>query len=150
MSHSFTNLLYHLVFATKERRPWLSDALRPGLYAYLGGVVRELGGIALEINGVADHVHVLAKLRPDGRLSDVLRELKAGSSAWVKKADAAPEAFAWQNGYGAFTVSHSQVETVRRYIQNQEEHHRTVSFDEEMRRFIRAHGLAADEKELWE
>jgi REP element-mobilizing transposase RayT len=150
MSHSFTNLLYHLVFATKERQPWLGDALRPDLFDLLGGLVRRSRGLPLEINGMPDHVHLLVKLRPDVRLCDVVRALKARSSFWAHQAGPELEGFAWQTGYGGFSVSHSQVEVVRRYIRNQETHHRTVTFDDEMRKLVRLHGLEVEEQALWE
>src|SRR5262249_2507573 len=130
MAHSFTNLLYHIIFSTKGRAPWIDAATRPRLHEYLGGVIRGEGGIALLINGVADHVHILAKLRQDKAVSEVLRAVKANSSGWIHRTFPALAEFAWQSGYGAFTVSFSQVERVRQYIRGQEEHHRRVSFQE--------------------
>lgn len=144
---SYTNLLYHLVYATKERAPLITAALRPRLHEYLGGTVRGLGGVALEINGVADHVHLLVKLPPTLALSDFLRELKANSSGWAKKQTAGR--FAWQSRYGAFTVSESQVERVRHYISHQEEHHRRVNFEEEFIAILRAHRIDFKEGYLW-
>jgi REP element-mobilizing transposase RayT len=149
MAHSFTNLLCHIVFATKERQPWLEPALRPELWKVLSGAVRSEGGIALEVNGMAEHVHILAKLPASRAVSDILRAVKAKSSHWLKRQLNAQE-FAWQTGYGAFSVSQSQVEIVRRYIQLQEEHHREMPFTDEMRKLIRAHGLEVDEQLLWE
>jgi putative transposase len=116
MSH--TNLLYHIVYATKERAPLITQTLRPRLHEYLGGTVRGLGGIALEVNGTSDHVHVLAKLRPTISVSDFLSQLKSGSSGWGKRRTAGR--FGWQARFAAFTVSESRVERVRRYIRNQE------------------------------
>jgi putative transposase len=150
MSHSYTNLLYHIVFATKGREPWLSEPLRPPLFAYLGDSIREMGGIALLVNGIADHVHVLTKLRPDRNLSDVMRELKARSSGWVHRKYAELTAFRWQTGYGAFTVSQSQAKVVHAYIENQEAHHRTLTFTDEMRQLLRRHGLDLNEADLWD
>ena len=150
MSHSYTNLLYHIVFATKGREPWLLEPLRPSLFAYLGDAIREMDGIALIVNGIADHVHVLAKLRPDRTLSDVMRELKARSSGWIHRKYAELTAFRWQTGYGAFTVSQSQVDLVRTYIKNQETHHQTMTFTDEMRQLLRRHGLDLNEADLWE
>jgi REP element-mobilizing transposase RayT len=150
MAHSYTNLLYHVVFATKGREPWLGDTWRPALCAYVGGVIRELGGIALIVNGMPEHIHILAKLRPDRSLSDVLRELKARSSAWVHRTHPALKVFSWQTGYGAFTVSQSQAKPVHEYIENQETHHRVMPFSEEMQRLLRRNGLECDERALWE
>ena len=150
MAHSFTNLLYHLVFSTKERQPWLDADMRPRLFPYLGGLVREEGGVALIVNGVADHVHLLVKLRPDRAVADVLRALKAGSSFWVHKTFPDHEHFAWQTGYGAFSVSQSQVERVHSYIQRQEEHHRARPFRDEFTALLRAHGMQLREEEMWD
>jgi REP element-mobilizing transposase RayT len=121
MSQSFTNLLYHIIFSTKDRRPLITSAYEPRLYEYIGGILKGTGGISLSINGAEDHVHVLAKLRPDRALSDVLRDLKCNASGWMH--DVFPEVrdFSWQRGYGAFTVSQSHVEEVRRYLVRQKE-----------------------------
>ena len=151
MPHSYTNLLYHLVFSTKDRRPLIDETLRPRLYEYLGGTIRGMGGVALEIGGIADHVHLLVKLRQDRAVSNILRDLKANSSGWVNEhglGKASP--FAWQIGYGAFTVSESQVEKVRQYIRNQEIHHRKTTFEEEFIALLQAHGIAYDPEHLWE
>jgi len=142
----YTNLLYHIVYATKERAPLITNRLRPRLHEYLGGTVRGLGAIAIEVNGTSDHVHVLAKIRPTIAVSDFMSKLKSGSSGWAKRQTAGR--FGWQARFGAFTVSESQVERVRRYIRNQEEHHRRVSFDEELRSLLRAHNIDFDEAHL--
>jgi len=116
---SYTNLLYHFVFSTKRREPSLHADLRPRLYEYLGGGIRDEKGIALAINGMADHVHILAKLRQDKAVSDMLRGIKANSSGWIHRTSPDLERFAWQEGYGAFSVSQSQVERVKEYIRHQ-------------------------------
>lgn len=144
---SFTNLLYHIVYATKERAPLITSALRPRLHEYLGGTVRALGGIALEVNGTADHVHVVARLPPIISVSDFLSKLKSGSSGWARRQTNGR--FAWQARFGAFTVSESQVERVRRYVRNQEAHHRKQSFEEEWKALLRAHRIEFDERHLW-
>lgn len=144
---SYTNLLYHIVYATKERAPLITNTLRPRLHEYLGGTVRGLGGIALEINGTNDHVHVLAKLRPTLSVSEFMSKLKSGSSGWAKRQTAGR--FGWQARFGAFTVSESQVERVRRYIRYQEEHHRKLSFEEEFKVLLRAHKIDFDTAHLW-
>jgi len=145
MSH--TNLLYHIVFATKERAPLITTALRPRLHEYLGGTIRGLGGVALEINGTNDHVHVLAKLRPTISVSEFLSKLKSSSSSWAKRQTNGR--FGWQARFGAFTVSESQVEHVRRYIRNQEEHHRKKSLEDELKALLRANRIDFDEVHLW-
>jgi len=144
---SYTNFLYHIVYATKERAPLITKPLRPRRHEYLGGTVRGLGGIAIEINGVADHVHILAKLRPTVSISDFLSKLKSGSSGWAKRQTSGR--FGWQARYGAFTVSESQVERVRRYIRSQEEHHRKHSFEEQFKALLLAHRIDFDEARLW-
>jgi REP element-mobilizing transposase RayT len=148
MSSSYCNLLYHVVFATKDREPWIRAAIRPRIHQYLGGAIRKENGIALIVNGASDHVHILAKLRQDKALSKFTGELKANSSGWISRTFESAAGFAWQEGYGAFTVSESQVPKIRRYIERQEEHHRTVSFLEEFKVILRAHGLPFDERYL--
>ena len=108
---SYTNLLYHIVYATKERAPLITKTLSPKLHAYLGGIVRGLGSIPIEINGVSDHVHLLVKLRPTISVSEFLSKLKSNSSGWAKRQTRGR--FAWQSRYGAFTVSESQVDRVK-------------------------------------
>jgi REP element-mobilizing transposase RayT len=144
---SYTNLLYHIVYSTKERAPLITKTLRPRLHEYLGGTVRGLNGIALEINGTADHVHVLAKLRPTISVSDFLSKLKSGSSGWAKRQTAGR--FGWQARFAAFTVSESQVERVRTYIINQERHHRKQTFEEEFKKLLKAHNIDFDAAHLW-
>ena len=144
---SYTNLLYHIVYATKERAPLITKVLRPRLHEYLGGTVRGLNGIPIEINGVADHVHLLVRLKPTLSVSEFLSKLKSNSSGWAKKQTNGR--FAWQARFAAFTVSESQVERVRRYISNQEEHHRASSFEEEFKALLRAHHIDFNEAHLW-
>ncbi|HEV7475504.1 MAG TPA: IS200/IS605 family transposase [Pyrinomonadaceae bacterium] len=144
---SYTNLLYHIVYATKGRAPLITNLLRPRLHEYLGGIVKGLGSIPIEINGVSDHVHLLVKLRPTISVSEFLSKLKSNSSNWGKRQT--KDRFAWQARYGAFTVSESQVENVRRYIRNQEKHHLRMSFEEEFKALLKAHQLDFDEVHLW-
>src|SRR5687768_8675558 len=150
MAHSYTNLLYHMVFSTKDRQAWLSEDMSALLYQYLGGAIRSEGGIALAINGWSDHVHALAKLRLDKAVSDVIRDLKANSSGWIHRTFRGLRGFAWQTGYGAFTVSQSQVESVERYIANQRVHHQRVSFQGEFIALLKAHGIEYDERYIWD
>ena len=146
MSDSYTNLLYHIVFSTKDRRPIITSEYESRLYDYIGGTIRGVGGISLELNGTTDHVHLLAKLRPDHALSDVLRDLKANASGWMHDVFPVLKDFSWQRGYGAFTVSQSNVEEVRRYILRQKEHHEKVSFRDEFIQFLTANGIEYDER----
>ena len=149
MSKSYTNLIYHIVFATKGRRPTITPERQARLYEYIGGIVRKLGGILLAINGMADHIHILVKLRPDRSVSDVMRDLKANSSGWMH--DVFPDAsdFSWQRGFGAFTVSTSQVEGVKRYIAEQQIHHAEKVFEDEFVGLLRKNEVEFDSKYLW-
>ena len=146
MSDSYTNLLYHIVFSTKDRRLLITPEYEIRLYDYIGGTLRRAGGISLELNGTEDHIHLLAKLRPTRAVSDVLRDLKANGSGWMHEVFPSLKDFSWQRGYGAFTVSQSNVEEVRRYIEKQKEHHRKVSFRDEFIQFLQANGIEYDER----
>ena len=146
MSDSYTNLLYHIVFSTKDRRPLISPEYETQLYDYVGGIVRGVGGISLALNGTEDHIHLLAKLRPDRALSDVLRDLKANATGWMHDVFPSLKNFSWQRGYGAFTVSQLNVEAVRVYISRQKEHHRKTSFRDEFIQFLRENGIEYDER----
>ena len=149
MPRSYTNLIYHIVFSTKDRRPTITAKRELRLYEYIGGIIRGLGGILLCVNGVADHVHLLVKLRPDKSVSDVLRELKSNSSGWMHSVFPDAVDFSWQNGYGAFTVSESQVPRVSDYIARQKEHHQKESFEDEFVSMLRVNGIEVEMKYLW-
>ena len=138
-----------MVFGTKDRRPLIAEAWRQRLHEYLGGIVRGMDATALEINGVKDHVHLLIRIRPIHLIDYFLRDLKADSSGWIHK-QGLSALFSWQRGYAAFTVSESQIGNVRRYIANQEEHHRKISFEEEFKALLKAHNIEFDERYLWE
>jgi REP element-mobilizing transposase RayT len=146
MGHSYTNLLYHIVFSTKDRRPLIPSDHEVHLYDYIGGTVRSLGGISLAVNGTEDHVHLLAKLRPDRALSDVLRKLKANASGWMHRVFPRLEDFTWQQGYGAFTVSQSNVRKVTEYIARQKQHHQKITFRDEFIEFLIANEIEFDER----
>ena len=149
MPQSYCNLLYHFVFSTKDREPLITDQVEQRLYEYIGGIVRKQGGVALSINGVADHLHLLAKLRQDRTIADTIRDLKSYSSGWMHKVFPELRDFTWQNGYGAFTVSVSQVPKVSRYIANQKEHHKVQSFRQEFEGLLRKNQIEFDERYLW-
>ena len=140
---SYTNLLYHIVFGTKGRLPLITADIKHRFHQYLGGTIRGLGGTALEINGIEDHVHLLVKLNPKIPLSDFVRDLKSNSSSWAK--DNGLPKFAWQRRYGAFTVSESQMEIVRKYIQNQEQDHKKFEFKAEFETMLSSNGIAIDD-----
>jgi REP element-mobilizing transposase RayT len=140
MSHTFSQLLFHFVFSTQNREELIGPDLRPKLYSYLEGIVQSEGGVLLSIGGMPDHVHLLARLKPAIFIPDLLRSIKAGSSGWVNSRSR----FAWQEGYGAFSVSESSAKTVHRYIQNQEAHHRKQNFEAEWIGLLERHGIEFD------
>lgn len=150
MAHTFTNLLTHLIFSTKDRVPCVKADLKPNLFSYLGGIVREIKGKAYAIDGTTDHVHMLISLPASIALSDAVRVIKTNSSGWAHDQGANHRTFAWQIGYGAFSVSQSNVPDVIKYIQSQEEHHRKISFKEEFIAFLQRHGIEYDERYIWE
>jgi putative transposase len=149
MAHTFTDLLVHAVFSTSGRAPLLSDAIRADVHAYMGGILRELRALPIVIGGTADHVHFLARLPAEFSVADCLRLVKTNSSRWIKEKWPERRRFAWQRGYGAFSVSESRRGVVVRYIQDQERHHRRISFQEEFLALLRNHGVEFDEKYLW-
>jgi putative transposase len=139
---TYTQLRYHLVFATKYRMPVITGEVRNHLYDYMGGVLRGNGGVLLAVGGMPDHVHLLAGWRTTISIAEMLKTLKGSSSKWLNDgATAPPGGFNWQEGYGAFTVSASRVPAVRRYILNQEQHHQKVSFQQEFMNLLRKHGV---------
>lgn len=148
MSQSFTKLTYHIVFATKERRSLLRVEIRPRLYEYCGGITRNLDGVLLEIGGIEDHVHLLISLKQNTKLPEFVQKLKANSSRWLNQT--LVKSFSWQTGYGAFTVSESQIGIVRNYICNQEDHHRKHgNFENEFESLLKAHGIDFNREYLW-
>lgn len=149
MAHSFHYVLMHVVFSTKERRPTLTDDIRDRLFAYMGGIVRDAGGKALVINGVTDHVHCLVSMPSTVSSAEMIRMMKEKSSKWVHENFSEKRTFAWQTGYGAFSLSHSKLGEVIKYITNQEEHHRKVSFQEEFLSLLKRHGIEFDERYIW-
>ena len=148
MSSTHLSLHYHLVFSTKNREPWFPPGLRPRLHEYLGGILRAEGGIAHGIGGTGDHVHVLAGLRATHCLAAVMQRLKSVSSKWVHE-ELRLAGFAWQEGYGGFTVGASHLESVRSYVLNQEAHHRGTTFQEEYVKMLKLGLVEYDERYLW-
>ncbi len=147
MGSTFISLHYHIVFSTKDRKPFIADAWRERLFEYLGGTVKGLEGISQGVGGTSDHVHLLVGLKATHRLADFMRELKKASSSWVHEV-ADDSRFAWQEGYGAFTVSAPARNQVRQYIANQEQHHRRKSFREEFEEFLHRAGIQYEDRWL--
>ena len=144
MSHTYTNLLVHVIFSTKNREPFIKAKFKPDLHAYIGGVVRELKGTAMIVGGTENHVHLLARLPAMSPVADVVRIVKANTSKWVHEKWPEEWGFGWQTGYAALTVSESKADGVRRYIADQENHHRTISFEDEFVAFLRKNGIPYD------
>jgi len=145
---SYTSLNHHIVFSTKERRPFLKADTMSRLVPYLGGIIRDDGGTMLKANGPADHIHVIVTLPATLALADVLRTVKSVSSKWIHGTFPRLKAFAWQDGYAAFSVSRSVLPKVVRYVADQAEHHRKMSFTEELVALLKKHGIAYDERYL--
>jgi REP-associated tyrosine transposase len=148
MARTYTKLIYHIVFSTKERIALITTEIRDRLYEYLGGVIRGEKGSLMEIGGMPDHVHILARFGAAIAVSEMLKHIKGSSSHWLSQATGTW--FAWQNGYGAFSVSESQVAAVRKYIQQQEEHPKRISFKDELITLLRKHRIEFDESDLFD
>ncbi len=150
MASTLNNLLYHIVFSTKNREPVITAPIRKDLYAYMGGIIRAEGGTLLEIGGIADHVHLVVRFKSDPSVATMVRTIKSKSSKWLNMQPKRPGRFEWQRGYAAFTVSVSQLANVRTYVRNQEQHHRRRTFQEELRALLDKHGVEYDERYLWD
>ena len=146
MAYSYSNCLMHIVFSTKHRQKTISRALRPRLWSYLGGIARKNGMGALAVGGTDDHVHMLVSIPATLPIAKAVQLIKGGSSKWVHDTFPTHKGFAWQEGYGAFSVSVSVVDETKSYIGRQEEHHRTKTFEEEFVAFLRRHQIEYDER----
>ena len=151
MSQSHAQIYLHLVYSTKHRQPFLTDpALRAQTHAYLAGTCKNLDSPAVIVGGVADHVHLLTRFSRTHSVAELIRELKRESSKWLKEQSADLADFHWQDGYGAFSVSPAHVDPLKKYIAEQEAHHRRVTFQDEYRRILRKYGLEWDERYVWD
>ena len=151
MPQSLARVVLHVVFSTKNRVPFLKDPeLRARLHAYMAGVLQNIGCEPILIGGVEDHVHILCNLSRTITIAGLVEEAKKSPSKWMKEQGPAFSDFYWQGGYGAFSVSQSNVEQVREYVARQEEHHRKVSFQDEFRVLCRKHGVEIDERYVWD
>ncbi len=148
MPSTHTSLHAHVVFSTKDRRPWIDLAWRSRLHEYLGGLIRTAQAIPEAIGGTADHVHLLIGLRATHALATLVQDIKQTSSRWIHETINEKE-FGWQQGYGAFSLSPTARDAVKAYIANQEEHHRTKTFQEEYTEFLHKSGVKFDERYLW-
>lgn len=150
MSQSLSNILVHLIWSTKDRQPWLAPGIRERTHAFLAGSARQLDCDAYRVGGVADHVHLAVRLSRTLSVADLVKALKTASSKWLKEQDSTFAGFHWQQGHGAFSVSMSQKDTLLQYIDTQEEHHRTRTFQDEYRDFLQKYGIAYDERYVWD
>ncbi len=148
MPSTHLSLHYHIIFSTKDRRPYITNEWRDRLHEYLGGLIRAADAVPEAIGNVADHVHLLAGLKATHTLSSFVQDIKQTSSRWIHETIGVKD-FAWQQGYGAFTVSVSNRSDVKEYILKQEEHHRSKTFQEEYVMFLERHEVAYEEKYLW-
>jgi putative transposase len=148
MPSTHSSIHIHVVFSTKNRFPFLDPRYRADIHAYLGACLKRLDAFPSEIGGVDDHVHMLVGIKPTHAVADLVREAKRASSEWMKEENRVSK-FAWQEGYGAFSVSQSSMDHVRTYIREQEQHHRRRTFQEEYREFLEKHEVAFDERYLW-
>jgi putative transposase len=150
MANTYTCLHYHVIFSTKNRERWIASDIEPRVWSYLGGIARENQLKSHLIGGFDDHIHMLVRIPPAVAVSEAVKRIKGGSSKWIKENFPQIQTFAWQDGYGAFTVSRSQIGEVENYIRGQREHHRLKTFQEEYRSFLDKHEVEYDEKYLWD
>lgn len=150
MPHSFTSQLLHCVFSTKQRQKIIAPELQQRLWPYLGGIARENHMKALSVGGTEDHVHLLLSLPSTLSIAKGIQLIKGGSSKWVHDTFPEHRAFAWQEGYGAFSIGVADVNRTMAYIENQAEHHRRRDFKEEFLAFLKKHGIEYDERYIWD
>ncbi len=150
MSHSYVSSLYHCVWSTKSRRRTIEPELRDRLWPYLGGIASKNKMKALAIGGVEDHVHILLSLPSTIEIAKAVQLIKGGSSKWVHETFPEHREFSWQEGYGAFSIGISQIDDTVKYIENQAEHHRRRTFQEEFIAFLEKHGIEYDPRYIWD
>lgn len=148
MGHSYCSSLYHCVFSTKERRKIITPEVQDRLWAYMGGIAREHGMTALAVGGMEDHTHLLVVIPATMPVATAMREIKSGASRWMHQECAMP-GFAWQEGYGAFSIGHSQIEATVQYIAGQREHHRRRDFQAEFLAILKKHRIEYDPRYVW-
>lgn len=149
MAGTFTKIYYHLVFSTKDRVKLIDDNIKTELYSYICGILKNEEGYVYSIGGMSDHIHILCSIPPKSSLSDSVKKIKVASSKWIKEKGGLYQKFNWQPGYGLFTVSHSQLNTVSKYIEQQKQHHENLSYKDEIRLLLKKHNIEFDEKYIW-
>ncbi len=150
MGQSLNKIYVHLVFSTKLRNPLITNTINEELFDYLGGICKNLECNPIQVGGYKDHVHVLCLLSKKIALMKLLEEVKSQSSKWIKTKGSEFESFYWQNGYGAFSVNPTEIEVVKNYIKNQEEHHKTKSFQEEFLAFLKKYNIEYEDRYIWD
>ena len=150
MPQSLSKVILHIIFSTKNRQPFLDSDVRPRMHAYLATICRDLGAELVHVGGIADHVHIVTTLPRTLSQAQLVEQIKKTSSKWIKELDARYRTFFWQRGYGAFSVSPSQLVAVLQYVEAQQTHHRTRTFQEEYRDLLRRHGIDFDERYVWD
>jgi REP element-mobilizing transposase RayT len=149
MPQSLSKVILQIIFSTKNRDPWLDANVRPRMHAYLATICRDLGADFVHVGGVSDHVHIVTTLPRTLSQAQFIEQIKKTSSKWIKTVDAQYRGFSWQRGCGAFSVSPSQLDAVRQYIDGQKEHHRIRTFQEEYRELLRKDRVDFDERYVW-
>jgi REP-associated tyrosine transposase len=150
MPQSLSSVLIHLVFSTKNREPFISPEIESELYPYMAKIFRELKSPSLAIDGTRDHIHSLFSLARTIAIADLVEEIKTSTSKWIKTNGREFRGFSWQRGYAAFSIGQSNVETLKRYIHNQKEHHQRRTFQDELRKLLRAYQIPFDERYVWD
>lgn len=150
MPQSFGALYFHIIFSTKNRLPLITPDIQFRLYEYIGGILAHRKCALRAAGGIADHIHLLASLNRDSCVSDAVRDVKSLSCAWIHDSFVHSRDFAWQSGYAAFTVSYSNLESVRAYLASQAEHHHAKTFQEEYIEFLKRHEIDYDERYVWD
>jgi len=150
MPQSLSKVIIHIIFSIKNREPWLDCEVRPRMHAYLATTCRDLGAEVVHVGGVADHVHIVTMLPRTVSQAQVVEQIKKASSKWIKSLGGHYRGFFWQRGYGAFSVSPSQLDSVLEYVDKQQQHHRERTFQEEYRELLRKHGVDFDERYVWD
>ena len=150
MAQSLSKVILHIIFSTKNREPWLDANVRPRMHAYLATICRDLGAEFVHVGGVSDHVHIVTMLPRTLSQAQLIEHIKKTSSKWIKALDTRYRGFFWQRGYGAFSVSPIQLDSVLDYVNKQQEHHSTRTFQEEYRELLRKHGVDFDERYVWD
>jgi REP element-mobilizing transposase RayT len=149
MANTYTSLHYHFVFSTKNREPWIAPSIEQRVWEFIGGIARHHGMTALQVGGIEDHIHALITAPPTIAPFQIAQFLKGGSSKWIHEEFSTLRGFSWQDGYGAFALSKSDIPDVIAYIQNQREHHQKMTFQEEYLEFLKNNNISYDERYLW-